>query len=233
MRQRGVSAASSSGSVAAETINVRSPAAKACPLLYVVGWQEIRVRDWLRAQEWRAPLRLSWAGFDAVRRPDGVGPQVDARCARTIDSSTFQEVQEVLLARLPEGEPVEGEVILEGHDFRGIPAKRIVDELTLDPERAGIDPVGRELAEMGGLVAGGVVSGFPWVRFLRGHHADPVAGRDVAAHGMAAEPVDAAFALLEVHWVGRQVPVHNCVAPPVEIDALLADTRRGEHKRPA
>jgi hypothetical protein len=27
-----------------------------------------------------APLRLNWVGFDAVRRPDGVGPQVDARC---------------------------------------------------------------------------------------------------------------------------------------------------------
>src|ERR1700728_3053394 len=49
---------------------------------------------------------------------------------------------------------------------------------------------------------------------------------------MAAEPVHAAFALLEVHRVGRKVPVHYCVAPPVEIDALLADTRSGEHKRP-
>lgn len=79
---------------------------------------------------------------------------------------------------------------------------------------------------MSGLVAGSVVGGFPRVRFLRGHHAHPVAGRDVAAHGMAAEPVYAAFALLEVDRVGWQVPVHCCVAPPVEIDALLADTRR-------
>lgn len=89
-----------------------------------------------------APLRLNWVGFDAVRRPDGVGSQVDARCARTVDPCAFQEVQEVLLARLPEGELVEGEVILKSHDFRGIPAKRIVNKLTLDPERAGIDPVG-------------------------------------------------------------------------------------------
>jgi hypothetical protein len=81
-------------------------------------------------------------------RPNGVRTQVDARCTRAVDSSAFQEVQEVLLARLPEGEPVEGEVILEGHDFGGIPAERIVDDLTLDPERAGIDPVGRELAEL-------------------------------------------------------------------------------------
>ncbi len=57
-------------------------------------------------------------------RPDGVRTQVDARCARAVDSSAFQEVQEVFLARLPEGEPVEGEVILEGHDFGGIPAER-------------------------------------------------------------------------------------------------------------
>jgi hypothetical protein len=179
-----------------------------------------------------APLRLNWAGFDAVRRPDGIGPQVDARGTSAVDPPTFQEVQEVLLARLPEGEPVEGEVILEGHEFRGIPAERIVHELTLDLERARVDPVGRELAEMSGLVTGGVVGGFPRVRFLRGHHAEPVAGRDVAAHGMAAEPVDAAFALLEVDRVGWQVPVHNCVAPPVEVDSFLADTRRGEHKRP-
>ena len=104
-------------------------------------------------------------GFDAVRQPDGVGSQVDARCTRTVNSFAFQEVQEVLLARLPEGEPVEGEVILEGHHFGGIPAKRIVDEMTLDLKRAGIDPVGRELAELGRLVAGSVVGGFPRVRF--------------------------------------------------------------------
>src|ERR1700689_3952134 len=138
----------------------------------------------------------------AVGRPDGVGSQVDACCTCTVDPSAFQEVQEVLLARLSEGEPVEGEVILEGPEFRGVSAERIVNELTLDLERAGIDPVWCELSEMSGLVAGGVVGGFPRVRFLRGHRAGPVAGRDVAAHGMAAEPVDAAFALLEVHRVG-------------------------------
>ena len=31
------------------------------------------MRDWLRAQEWCVPLRLSWVGLDAVRRPDGIG----------------------------------------------------------------------------------------------------------------------------------------------------------------
>src|SRR5689334_25104583 len=49
---------------------------------------------------------------------------------------------------------------------------------------------------------------------------------------MPSEPVDAALALLEVHRVGRQVPVHHSVAPPVEIDALLADTGGREYKRP-
>ena len=57
------------------------------------------------------------------RRPDRVGLQVDDPGTRTVDPSVFQEVQEVLLARLPEGEPVEGEVIFEGHDFGGIPAE--------------------------------------------------------------------------------------------------------------
>ena len=46
---------------------------------------------------------------------------------------------------------------------------------------------------------------------------------DVVADGMAAVAVDSAFALLEVDRVRRRVPVHDRVAPPVEVDALLAD----------
>ena len=45
----------------------------------------------------------------------------------------------------------------------------------------------------------------------------------ILAHGVALVAVDAAFTLLEVHGVRRQIPVHDRVAVGVEVQAFLAD----------
>ena len=49
---------------------------------------------------------------------------------------------------------------------------------------------------------------------------------------VAPEAVHPALALFEVDRVRGQVPVHDRVAPPVEVDALLPDAGRREHERP-
>ena len=51
----------------------------------------------------------------------------------------------------------------------------------------------------------------------------------IEAHGMALEAVDAAFALLKVHRVARQVPVIDAIAIGMEVQPFLADRRGGEN----
>jgi hypothetical protein len=55
---------------------------------------------------------------------------------------------------------------------------------------------------------------------------------EVLAYGVPLIAVNAPLALLKVHGVGRQVPVHDCVAVLVEVKPLLADGGCSEHKRP-
>ena len=57
-------------------------------------------------------------------------------------------------------------------------------------------------------------------------------GRDVLADGVTLVAIDASLTLLEVDGVAREVPVDDGVAPPVEVDPLLTDRRRRQHKRP-
>ena len=56
--------------------------------------------------------------------------------------------------------------------------------------------------------------------------------RHVLAHGVALVAVNAAFALLEVYGIRRQVPVHNRVAVGVEVQAFLADGSGRKDKGP-
>ncbi|MNW11517.1 hypothetical protein D3C71_2089950 [compost metagenome] len=49
---------------------------------------------------------------------------------------------------------------------------------------------------------------------------------------MTLEAVDAAFALFEVHWVARQVPVIDAIAIGMEVQPFLADRRGSENERP-
>ena len=44
--------------------------------------------------------------------------------------------------------------------------------------------------------------------------------------------IHAALTLLEVYWIGGKVPVDHRMAPPVEVDSLLADGGGSENERP-
>ena len=43
--------------------------------------------------------------------------------------------------------------------------------------------------------------------------------------------MDAAFALLQIDGIRRQIPVHDGVAPSVEVESFLTDRRRSENER--
>ena len=54
---------------------------------------------------------------------------------------------------------------------------------------------------------------------------------DVLAHRMSLVAVNAPLALLQVNGIAGKVPVDDSVAVGVEVEALLADGRRGEEKQ--
>ena len=60
----------------------------------------------------------------------------------------------------------------------------------------------------------------------------PVSGRDVLADRVSLLTIHAALTLLEVYWIGGKVPVDHRMAPPVEVDSLLADGGGSENERP-
>src|SRR2546430_13186152 len=104
--------------------------------------------------------------------------------------------------------------------------------MSLDARRAWIDPVGRELAQARPFVSRKVVGCLPRVHGLGTQDGLSMTVGDVAPDGVAAITVYATLTLLEVHRIGRRIPVHHRVAPPMEIDALLADAGGCEDERP-
>ena len=59
-----------------------------------------------------------------------------------------------------------------------------------------------------------------------------MSGGDVAPDGVSLVAVDAAFPLLKVDRVARQVPMNQAMAPEVKVETFLTDGRAGEHERP-
>ena len=49
---------------------------------------------------------------------------------------------------------------------------------------------------------------------------------------MALVPVNAAFALLQIGWIARQVPMHQAMAPGIEVQSFLAGRGAGEQEGP-
>ena len=137
------------------------------------------------------------------------------------------------MARLAEGEPIQRPLSLEPRFPLLVAAEWERRDPALDLRITGVRPPWPEVVHVRcarlfgrgeGCVPGVGVSGTQCVSAVR--------GADVLSHGMSLEAVDAALALFEVGGVGGEVPVHEGVAPPVEIDSLLADRGGGEDHRP-
>ena len=82
------------------------------------------------------------------------------------------------------------------------------------------------------LCRGGFEDRHPGVRDSRSQSRRSVGGGDVLADRVTLVAIHAALTLLEVDGVGGKVPVDDRVAPPVEVDSLLADRCGREHERP-
>lgn len=93
-------------------------------------------------------------------------------------------------------------------------------------------PVRHEPAPVRRFLQGCFEQGVPHILGAATKNLRPVRGRDILSHGVPFVAVDAAFALLEVDRVGRQVPVHHRVAVGMEIQSLLPDGSGRQHKGP-
>ena len=78
----------------------------------------------------------------------------------------------------------------------------------------------------------GFEGGSPGVRDAGCQRRRAVGGGDVLADRVPLVAVHPALTLLEIDGVAGQVPMHDGMAPPVEIDPLLPDGSRRQHERP-
>ena len=79
---------------------------------------------------------------------------------------------------------------------------------------------------------GGFEDRVPGVLDSRCQRRRPVGGSDVLADRVPLVTIHAALALLEIYRIGGKVPVDHRMAPPVEVDSLLADGGGRENERP-
>ena len=87
------------------------------------------------------------------------------------------------------------------------------------------DPVGDEVGMPMGFVLGSdLEKSLPWVAFRMScrEGSQAISFRNVLSDGMAFIAMHPAFALFKINGIGRQVPMHHCMAPGVEVQAFLA-----------
>src|SRR5690606_3520159 len=140
--------------------------------------------------------------------------------------------QHLLLAGLAECEAVGAKCLEESAVVLSASAHRQDRHETLDRSTPWVDPVGEDLRTFTALLSREVEEGWPrvgtadqpWIRAVR--------CGDVLAHRMAAIAVDPPLSLLEVHGVGRKIPVHYSVGVVMEVQSLLADRCRRENEGP-
>lgn len=144
-----------------------------------------------------------------------------------------KHLQQVLLPRLPEGEAVEPALASKPPLLRRVPTQPGVRYPAIDPGLARVDPRRPQLVHVGWTIpSGGVKQCWPRVARIAGQSDRPVSHRHVLAHCMALVAIHPPLAQIQVDDIGRLVPVHKRVKPPVEVDALLADGRAGEQEGP-
>lgn len=149
-----------------------------------------------------------------------------------LDPASLEDLEQVLLSGLAEGQPVEGQVVLEPSVPGGVGAQRIREDGPMDARRPRVHPVRCKFPKISTLVEAQLVGGVPWIDDSRGKNSGSMPVSDVAADGQTAIAIHSALALLEVHWVRRRVPVDDRAAPPVEVDPFLAHARSRQNPRP-
>jgi hypothetical protein len=176
-------------------------------------------------------LGAGWRENSASRRSRR--SKVDRRCRFTIDSSLAEEFDHVLLPWLAQRQPIEGEVVPQTFVPLPVSAKGIARQDSLDLGTAGVHPPRRELAVLLDSFGRprGIEGCLPRIAVAAAEHVVPMRGGDVPSYRVASEAIHPAFALFEVDGAAREVPVDDGVAPPVEVDALLADARRHQDER--
>src|SRR5437879_358229 len=105
--------------------------------------------------------------------------------------------------------------------------------LDLGASLEGVDPVGHKVRISRGPARLRLLEEpLPRVAAVGEGTRHPESLREVSANCMALVAVDAPFALLEVDWIGRQVPMNHGVAVRMKVQAFLTDRSRSEHERP-
>ncbi len=99
------------------------------------------------------------------------------------------------------------------------------------PVLDGENPVRHQLV-LSGRLASGLEHRLPDVSSLGVHRTTRVLRSHVLANRVVLVAVNPAFALFEVHRIGRQVPVNHCVTVGMKIKPFLTDRRCNEHERP-
>ena len=79
------------------------------------------------------------------------------------------------------------------------------------------------MALLSGIVAGKSEESPPRIPRIQNIGVVPEGSGDVLANGVALVAVHPSLTLLEVHGIVRQVPMHNCMAVGLEVQAFLAD----------
>ena len=146
----------------------------------------------------------------------------------------MQQRDQLLLAGLPEDDPIGCELALQPLERLDLRRVRQLRHVPLHPVLTRCDPVGNQVAGAGGprRRVGQLEHQPPDVvaRTPRCEGVENVGGSDIASDGMALVTVNTPLALLEIHRIARKIPVDQAVAPGMEIEPFLPNRRAGEHE---
>ena len=164
-------------------------------------------------------LELPFIGAELLRG------QVDCRGDNVVwRNAIAKRSHQVALIRLAERETVKESLLPEVLEARPRFAQRNVENESPNPSALYEPPRGQadRIVPKGSF--GLVGQNSPRTAFLA--YVLPIGNQHFTQHPSDRETsvaVDSTLALLQIHWIARQVPVHDCRTPCVEIQTLLPD----------
>lgn len=155
-------------------------------------------------------------------------------CVHARADEGLQVVQQVVLPRLAEGEAIDREAAFKPGKSRDFPTKRQHRHMPFNPDRTLVDPVGDEIGVDRCFRSRPLEHQLP--RVVGSLTATPddrsLAFRQIETYCVSLETMNAALALLQIHWIARKIPMIDAITIGMEVETFLTDGCRGENERP-